>query len=249
MPQPPRRGPTPARRGGALITLEGGEGSGKSTQAEALCRLLMAEGYTVIVTREPGGTDLGRLVKGIFEQAEGGPRRVSAGQRMTSRGGPKLPAVTPLAELLLFEAARAQHLAQVIRPALERGDIVLCDRFIDSTLAYQGYGRGLSLDDVRAANRIASGGLLPNLTLLLDLPAQAGLARADARPSGRKNYETVRDSIGQESLEFHRRVRRGFLELARQEPERIIVLDGTQPPGEVTRIAWEHLEALLARLA
>lgn len=210
----------PLRPAGAFITLEGGEGAGKSTQAEALARLLRDAGYAVTVTREPGGTELGRLLHGIFQRRES-------------------PAVSARAELLLFEAARAQHVAELIRPALERGEIVICDRFTDSSLAYQGYGRGLDLDEIEAANRLASGGLIPDLTLLLDLPPEMGLAR--------KAHERTADSIGGESLGFHRRVREGYLAFARREPERIVVLDATGPEAETTRTAWEEVQRLLAR--
>lgn len=212
---------------GLLVTLEGGEGCGKTTQAQALSRLLRQEGYPVTLTREPAGTELGRLVKGFFREEGGGQGR--------------RPAVGALAELLLFEAARAQHLEEVIRPALARGDLVLCDRFTDSTLAYQGYGRGLSLDQVRACNQIATGGLVPELTLLLDLPPEEGLAR--------KGSEPLPDAIGREPLEFHRRVRAGFLQIARREPQRVVVLDASRPPEKVTAEAWQHLRRLLERLS
>lgn len=211
-----RRRPPPT---GAFITLEGGEGSGKSTQAAALARLLKDAGYDVTLTREPGGTQLGRLLHSVFQ----------AGKR---------PVVSPAAELLLFEAARAQHVAEVIRPALAQGQIVVCDRFTDSSLAYQGYGRGLDLDEVAAANRLASGGLVPDLTLLLDLPPEVGLAR--------KGQEGDGDSIGSESLAFHQRVRDGYLALARRDPARIVVLEATAPEAETTRAAWDEVQRLLA---
>ena len=220
----------PRLRRGVLITLEGGDGSGKSTQAEALAELLRDTGYTVLLTQEPAGTELGRAIKGVFES-------------LATQG--EAGAVSPMAELFLFEAARAQHIQEVIRPALERGEVVLCDRFIDSTLAYQGYGRGLSLDHIRACNHIATGGLTPDLTLLFDLPPEEGLARADTRPPGARGREKLRDSIGQEPLAFHRRVREGFLELARREPARTIVIDATLPPATATQAAWERLRSFL----
>lgn len=204
---------------GVFITLEGGEGSGKSTLAEALARLLKDAGYAVTPTREPGGTELGRRLHRIFQR-------------------PARAAVSAGAELLLFEAARAQHVAEQVRPALERGDSVVCDRFTDSSLAYQGYGRGLDLDEVAAANRLASGGLVPDLTLLLDVPPEVGLARKGQEPDG--------DNIGGESLEFHRRVREGYLALAQREPGRIVVLDATRPVAETTRTAWDEVRRLLA---
>ncbi len=204
---------------GTLVTLEGGEGSGKSSQADALATLMREHHYDVTITREPAGTELGEIVKGIFQRGV---------------------TVTPGAELLLFEAARAQHVQEVIRPALELGKVILCDRYTDSTLAYQGYGRGLSLDHLRAVDHIATGGLPPHFTILLDLPPEIGLAR--------KDYEPLGDSIGKESLEFHQRVRAGYLELAQREPKRIVVVDGSLPKDQVTRAAWRHLKRFLDQL-
>jgi dTMP kinase len=210
---------SPQLRRGTLITLEGGEGSGKSSQADALATLMREHDYAVTITREPAGTGLGEIVKGIFQRGV---------------------AVTPGAELLLFEAARAQHVQEVIRPALERGEVVLCDRYTDSTLAYQGYGRGLSLDHLRTVNHIATGGLPPHFTILLDLPPETGLARKDREP--------MSDSIGKESLEFHQRVRAGYLELAQREPKRIVVVDASLPKERVTQAAWQHLQRFLDHL-
>jgi len=206
----------PQFRRGTLVTLEGGEGSGKSSQAEALAALMRTQDYTVTLTREPAGTELGRTVMATFQQKT---------------------TVTPESELFLFEAARAQHVEEVIHPALERGAIVLCDRYTDSTLAYQGYGRGLSLDHIRAVNHIATGGLGPHFTILLDVPPETGLAR--------KHHQRVDDSIGGEPLEFHQRVRHGFLELAQREPQRIVVVDASLPLDQVTRAAWQHLQRFL----
>ena len=205
-------------RHGVLVTLEGGEGSGKSSQAEALADRLREGGYPVTLTCEPAGTRLGDTVKGVFQRG----------------------AVIPEAELFLFEAARAQHVEDVIRPAIERGDVVLCDRYTDSTLAYQGYGRGLSLDHVRAANHIATRGLPPHFTILLDVPPETGLAR--------KKGEAGTDSIGQESPDFHQRVRDGFLALAEREPKRIAVVDASKPAAEVTEDAWRALQGFLDHL-
>ena len=201
---------------GRFITLEGGEGSGKSSQAEALATLMRSQDYSVVLTREPASTELGRTVMATFQ------RRV---------------AVTPEAELFLFEAARAQHVREVIRPALERGAVILCDRYTDSTLAYQGYGRGLSPDHIRAVNHIATGGLAPHLTILLDVPPETGLAR--------KDHQRLDDSIGREPLEFHQRVRGAFLDMAKREPQRIIVVDASLSLDQVTREAWQHLQRFL----
>ena len=207
---------SPQLRHGTLVTLEGGEGSGKSTQAEALAVLLREREYNVVLTREPAGTRLGEIVKEILQQGV---------------------ALTAEAEMFLFQAARAQHVTEVVRPALERGDVVICDRYTDSTLAYQGYGRGLSLDHLRAVNHIATGGLPPHFTILLDVPPETGLAR--------KDHERLTDSIGSESLEFHQRVRAGSLEVAQREPKRIAVVDASLPAERVTAAAWQQLERFL----
>lgn len=204
-------------RQGLFITLEGGEGSGKSSQAQALKALLEGAGRTVTITREPAGCPLGRRLRELLAE-------------------PSLE-LDPRSELFLFVAARAQHVAEVIRPALEHDDIVICDRFADSTTAYQGYGRGLSLEDVRLANRIATQGLVPDLTVLLHVPVEAGLAR--------KRGEDVPDRIGQEGAEFHERVRQGYLALAGEEPQRFLVVDGTLAAEEITQTIWRRLEPLL----
>jgi len=206
---------TPRR--GLFITLEGGEGSGKSSQAQALKTLVESAGRSVTVTREPAGCPLGQRVRELLSD-------------------PALK-LDPRSELFLFAAARAQHVAEVIRPALERREVVICDRFGDSSVAYQGYGRGLGPDDVRLTNRIATQGLVPDLTVLLDVPVEVGLAR--------KEGEDAPDRIGQEGAEFHARVRQGYLAMAAQEPDRFLVRDGTLPPEEITRTVWRRLEPLL----
>ncbi len=217
-----------SRAQGVFIVFEGGDGSGKSTQAALLAGRLRAESYDVCLTAEPGGTALGRTVKAVFE------RQAANGE----------PALAPTAEMLLFQAARAENVRSVIRPALEEGRVVLCDRFTDSTLAYQGYGRGLDLDEIRRCNEIASGGLEPDLVLFFDVPPEVGLRRADTG-AGAKN----RDSIGQEALGFHRRVREGFLALAVDSGGRTVVIDATQPEGVVAGLAWDAVRQLLARSA
>lgn len=210
--------------GGFFVVLEGGDGSGKSTHARLLAEALRSAGRDVVLTQEPTGTPLGKLVKGVFERAhsEGGSAPLSA-----------------KTELFLFEAARADHVRAVIRPALDAGSIVVCDRFADSTLAYQGYGRGLPLDDIRRLNAIATEGLAPDLVLVFDVDPEVGMARADSG-AGKK-----RDSIGQESREFHRRVREGFLEIARAGGERYVIIDAARPIEEVAAAA---LKAVLERL-
>ncbi len=184
--------------------------------AKMLAERLEDGGRSVVLTEEPTGTALGREMWRLFQD-------------------PARPPISALAELMLFEAARAQHVTEVIRPSLERGDIVVCDRFADSSIAYQGYGRELGEELVSRLNEVATGGLRPDLTLLLDVPIEAGLERArDANEAGK-----AADAIGEESLAFHKRVREGFLAVARQEPKRVVVIDATRALGEVMDEVWE----------
>jgi len=203
---------------GWFVTLEGPDGAGKSLQAERLAAALEARGLTVRLTREPGGTSLGERIRTML---------LTPGE----------PPIAPRADALLFSAARAQHVADVIRPALESGAIVVCARYADSTLAYQGYGSGLPLAGLRAVTEIATGGLRPDLTILLDIPPEVGLARKT--DDGVTRFEASFD------VEFHRRVRDGFLALAAAEPDRWVVVDATAAPDEV---AANVLEAALAIL-
>ena len=201
------------------MTLEGPEGAGKTVVAERLRVVLDARGVHVCSTREPGGTPLGERIRTILLE--------------------HLPDDAPLdpwTDALLFNAARAQLVRQVIRPALDRGDVVLCARFTDSTLAYQGFGAGLPLDDLRALNAIATGGLEPDLTILLDLPVESGLARKAAGEQTR--FESGFD------LSFHRRIRGGFLALAADSP-RFVVVDATAPLEEVVDLATAAVEAIV----
>lgn len=193
---------------GLFITLEGVEGSGKSTQIRDLAEGLIRAGYRVLQTREPGGTSTAEAIRQILLTAS-----------------PHEP-VTPQAEALLILAARCQHVTHVIRPALERRTVVLCDRFSDSTFAYQGFGRSLDLQWLQAANAVATDGLTPDLTLLLDLPVSVGLARrqADRGQLNRLDRETAR---------FHRKVRKGFLALAAKEPHRMTIVNANRPAHEV----------------
>ena len=209
------RQPAPPR--GLFITLEGGEGSGKSSQAQAIKALLEEKGYRVALTHEPDGCDLGRRVQDILNDGS--------------------IDLDPRAELFLFEAARAQHVAEVILPALASHDVVICDRFADSSFAYQGHGRGLGLNHVRVANLIATQSLLPDLTVVLNVAVDLGLTR--------KEGETSPDRIGREAPDFHERVRRGYLALATEEPQRFVVVDGTLPAEEITKRIWQRLEPLL----
>lgn len=201
---------------GRFVTLEGGEGAGKSTQIEALARLAGDAGREVIACREPGGTALGEALRSaLFAERE--------------------PAPAPAAELLIFAAARAQLVAEVIRPALARGALVLCDRYADSTVAYQHHGRGLEAEAVRAINAVATDGLWPDLTILLDLDPKDGFARG----------ERGGDYLERETLAFHRQVREGFLRLAGDEPARWLVLDATKPAMQITHAAWQRIAPLL----
>jgi len=191
--------------GGTFITLEGPEGAGKTVLAKRLVDELTRRGHRVRSTREPGGTRLGERIRAIvLEQA----------------AGAEAPTVDPRADALLFNAARAQLVAEVIRPALAAGEVVVCARFADSTLAYQGYGAGLPIDELRALAAIATGGLAPHLTILLDVPPEIGLGRKTS--VSRNRFEASFD------LAFHQRVRAGFLQLAADEPERFRVVDSTR---------------------
>jgi len=187
-----------------FITFEGIEGCGKTTQLQLLARLLGGRGHRVTMTREPGGCPIADQVRNILLDADN-------------------RAIVPLAELFLYAAARAQHVSEVVAPALEAGRIVLCDRFTDATIAYQGYGRGLDLSVINQLNSLATAGIRPHLTLLLDCPAETGLGRAMARINGTTGAREERFEL--ESLHFHQRVRDGYLELARQEPRRFVIID------------------------
>jgi dTMP kinase len=186
-----------------FITFEGPEGSGKTSQIVALAAFLAGRSYQVLATREPGGTRIGDQVRACLHDV--------ANREMTA-----------VAEMLLYSASRAQLVAEVIRPNLAAGTIVLCDRFVDSTLAYQGYGRGLDLEALRLISRFATADLVPDLTILLDIDVQSGLARrlANDQEMNRLDLETVT---------FHQRVRAGYYELMTLEPERWVVVDGDRP--------------------
>ena len=208
---------------GRFITFEGGEGCGKSTQTRRLAAALEARGIGVVLTRDPGGTVLAEEIRRLIkDQADDPPCDRS--------------------ELLLFLAARAQLVRSVIRPALDAGRWVVSDRFSDSTLAYQGYGRGLPLDVLRAANDFACEGLKPDLTLLLDVDPAVARARLRARETA---TQASADRIERAGDAFHARLARGFAELAREEPERIVVLDANGAPDEVWEGVWTSLKPLL----
>jgi dTMP kinase len=213
---PHRLGYTPAvtsndaRQRGWFVTLEGPDGAGKTTQAERLRDRAVAAGFEVVLTREPGGTPVGERIRDLLLDSD------------RHRGITRLDART---DALLFNAARRQLVAEVIRPAIDRATLVISTRFADSTLAYQGYGGRLPLDELRAMERFATDGLKPDLTVLLDVPVEIGLARKTGVDVNR--FESDYD------LEFHRRVREGFLALAANEPERFMVVDATMAPDDV----------------
>jgi dTMP kinase len=219
-----RRDTTARRRlagGGVFIAFEGGEGAGKSTQVRRLQEWLTGEGLVARTTREPGGTALGGKVRALLLDP------ASAG-------------LSPRAEALMYAADRAQHVHDVLRPALDAGEVVITDRFVDSSLAYQGAGRTIPMDDVRSISRWATQGLRPDLTLLLDLPPEVGLARARGRAAA--------DRLESESLDFHQRVRRTFLALAEAEPDRYLVLDARRPPEEIAAAIRTRVSVLLEGL-
>lgn len=209
---------------GLFVTFEGGEGSGKTTQLKALLAHLRAAGRHAVETQDPGGTPIGKLIRGLLLDREN--------TRMAAT-----------AELLLYEASRAQLVHEVIRPGLLEGRIVLCDRFADSTSAYQGYGRGLDMDLIARLNALATGGLRPDLTFLLDLDPEAGLARASQRIT---QLQGRHDRIEAEVLGFHQRVRAGYLAIAAAEPDRVVVLDASRGMAEIEDRIRQRVDELLS---
>jgi dTMP kinase len=202
-----------------FITFEGGEGCGKSTQARLLYRRLSKLAIPALLTHEPGVTTLGRKITRLLKWSQD-------------------IAISPISELLLFNTSRAQLVADVIRPNLEKGIVVICDRYADSTMAYQGYGRGLDLDVVKAVNKIGTMGLLSDLTILLDMPVEEGLARKKSKRQDRFEAEAVN---------FHRRVREGYLKMAAVESKRWLVIDATRSKDEIAGIIWQRVSKLLPR--
>ena len=202
-----------------FITFEGGEGTGKSVQARALYDRLSILAIPAILTHEPGGTPIGDRISRWLKWAEDSD-------------------ISPLAELLLFNASRSQLVDTVIKPNLENGKVVICDRFADSTTVYQGYGRGLDLEVVKTVNNAAIRGLLPDLTVLLDLPAEEGLARKKSKRQ---------DRFEKEKVAFHERVREGYLKLAASEPKRWLVIDARQSKEKIAELIWVKVSQLLPR--
>ena len=201
-----------------FITFEGVEGCGKSVQAKALYRRLAQLALPAVLTQEPGGTALGRKIARWLKWAENTD-------------------ISPLSELFLFNASRSQLMSDVIKPGLGVGKMVICDRYTDSTTAYQSYGRGLDLEMVKAVNRAATHGLEPHLTFLLDITVEAGLARKGAEKQ---------DRFERENMDFHRRVRDGYLKIAADDPSRWLVIDASQSKEKIRDIIWQRVSQLLS---
>lgn len=210
---------------GVFITFEGGEGSGKSSQARLLANYLENSGYDVEVTREPGGTGIGDAIRAILLN-------------------PDLSEMGNITELLLLAASRAQNVYERIKPALERGAIIVCDRFIDSTLAYQGYGRDFDINLLKSLNSLATCGVMPDLTILLDLAPEIGLERSKALDKAEAK-EGEGDRFEQEDIDFHRRLRRGFLDLAEAEPVRFRKIGVQQELEETHKLVVDIVEKFL----
>ncbi|RME09180.1 MAG: dTMP kinase [Ardenticatenia bacterium] len=213
-------------RRGLFITFEGPEGAGKTTVIRAVAEHLRQHGYNVVLTREPGGTPIGDQIRTVLLS-------------------PDNHAMHPETELLLFSAARAQHVRERILPALEEGAIVLCDRFADSTLAYQGYGRGLDLPALHTITQFATGGLTPDLTILLDIDPAQGLARRRAASAQGAEW----NRIDNDELALHQRVREGYLRLAAENPERWVVVDASAPVDDVIAQVIAAIEEHLKKKA
>ncbi len=204
---------------GLFITFEGIEGSGKSTLLYNVAAALRRSGLDPLMTREPGGTSLGVALRKVLLN-------------------PDMERIGSIAELMLFAADRAQHVSEVILPALETGQTVLCDRYSDATVAYQGHGRGIPLDVITAVDNPARSGAIPHMTVLLDLPAETGLTRARARNN--ESSDKSESRIDEEEMAFHRKVREGYLMLAGNEPERFLVLDALEKPDRLAELVMDE---------
>ncbi len=203
---------------GIFITFEGIEGSGKSTLINNVAAALRRAGQDPLITREPGGTSLGVALRKVLLN-------------------PEMEKLGSMAELMLFAADRAQHVSQVILPALEAGQIVLCDRYSDATIAYQGHGRGIPLDVITAIDNYARSEAIPHMTILLDLPAETGLTRARTR--NKESMDSSESRIDEEEMVFHQKVREGYLMLADQEPDRFLVLDAREKPDRMAGLVMD----------
>jgi dTMP kinase len=207
------------------VTFEGPEGSGKSTQIQLLHQALKGRGFAVVCTREPGGTPISEQIRAVLHDL-------------------KNVGMSPEAEVLLYSASRAQHVAQLIRPALERGEVVISDRYAESTLAYQGYGRGLDLDMLKTITAFATGGLYPDLVIYLDLDVQLGLQR---KLRDQQQGQGEWNRMDQQDIAFHRRVREGYLKMAGQDRERWLVIDATRSVEEIHKVVLGRVEEFLRR--
>ena len=203
---------------GLFITFEGIEGCGKSTQSKSLKRRLVRRGFPVLLVKEPGTTAVGRVARQLLKH--------------------KLEIeLDPTTELLLFEVARAQLVAEIIRPALQKNQIVICDRYGESTLAYQGYGRGVNLETIQNINQVATAGLSPDIIILPDLDVKEGLQR--------KGSASINDRFEREEISFHQRVREGYLQMAQNNSERWLLIDATLPKRKIGELIWERIKELL----
>ncbi|MEN2993919.1 MAG: dTMP kinase [Thermodesulfovibrio sp.] len=203
---------------GIFITFEGIEGSGKTTQGKILSERLKKEGFKVLYTYEPGDTEAGKYIREILLNSE--------------------IKINPICELLLYFADRVQHIQEKIKPSIEEGFIVICDRFTDSTLAYQGYARGVSIDLIKKINEILLDSFMPDLTILLDCPANVGLSR------NKKIYK--KDRFEMENFEFHEKVRKGYLELVRLDKKRFFVLDATEPIDKIAEEIYKKVKSIIS---
>ena len=206
---------------GLFITFEGTDGTGKTTQIQRLTADLRQTGYDVCLTREPGGTPISEQIRDMLLN-------------------PNHSEMVATTELLLYAASRAQHVSEVIKPALEAGKVVISSRFADATVVYQGYGRGLDLERINRLNRIATDGIMPDVTFVLDLPVEIGLQRLQKRRGGL-------DRLEREKIEFHRRLREGYQTLAKQEPQRLKIIDAQVSPEQVYARIQEAIQPLLQK--
>ncbi len=211
---------------GLFITLEGGEGAGKSTQSRRLKAALEDAGREVILTREPGGTPEAEKIRDLLVQRDGGNW-------------------TPMAECLLFFAARQMHVETLIKPALAAGKVVICDRFTDSTIAYQGYGHGFDLSMIQQVAALSLGDFKPDLTFILDLPVTDGLARSLKQKDVSSGKENTEDRFEKLQHDFHEKLRQGFLKIAAEDQERCVVVDATQNADDVYSVIWTRIQNAL----
>jgi dTMP kinase len=211
---------------GLFITLEGGEGAGKSTQSRRLKSALESAGRDVILTREPGGTPEAEKIRDLLVQRDGGNW-------------------TPMAECLLFFAARQMHVETLIKPALAAGKIVICDRFTDSTIAYQGYGHGFDIQTIEQIAKLSLGDFKPDLTFILDLPVADGLARSLKQKDIAGGKENTEDRFEKLKIDFHEKLRQGFLAIAKHEPNRCVVIDAGGLADDVYNVIWTRIQNAL----